>query len=83
MNKDTSPLKILGKYYKGVGFPGGTVVKTLHASAGNVGSIPGPGRSPGEGNGNLLWYSCLGNSTNREAWRATVHRVAKKLDTVK
>jgi len=44
--------------------------------------IPGSGRSPGEGNGNVLQYSCLGNPTDREAWRATVHGVAKELDTV-
>ena len=41
------------------------------------GSIPGSGRSPGEGNGNPLQYSCLGNSMDRGAWQATVHRVAK------
>ena len=43
----------------------------------DVGSIPGSGRSPGEGNGNPLQYSCLGNSMDRGAWQATVHRVAK------
>ena len=42
-------------------FPGGLVVKNLLANAGDPGSIPGSGRSPGEGNGNLLQYSCLGN----------------------
>ena len=42
-------------------FPGGTVVKNPSASAGDVGSMPGLGRSPGEGNGNPLQYSCLGN----------------------
>ena len=64
-------------------FFGSSVVKNPPANAGDMGLIPDLGRSPGEGNGNLLWYSCLGNSTNREAWRATVHRVAKKLDTIK
>ena len=62
------------------GFPGGLVVKNLPANAGASGdviSIPGPGRSPGGGNGNPLQYSCLGNFTEREAWWATVHRVAK------
>ena len=44
---------------------------------GDVGSIPGSGRSPGEGNGNLLQYSCLENSMNREAWWATVYWVEK------
>ena len=46
-------------------------------SAGDPGSIPGLGRSPGEGNFNTLQYSCLENSTDRGAWRATIHRVAK------
>ena len=45
--------------------------------AGNEGLIPGLGRSPGEGNGNLPQYSCLGNPMDREAWRVAVHRVAK------
>ena len=42
-----------------------------------MGSIPGPGRSPGEGNGNPLQYSCLENPMDRGAWQATVHGVAK------
>ena len=42
--------------------------------------IPGPGRSPGEGNGNLLQYSCLRNPMDRGAWQATVHGVTKELD---
>ena len=45
--------------------------------AGDMGSIPVLGRSPGEGTGNPLWYSCLGNPMDRGAWRATVHGVAK------
>ena len=56
------------------------MVKNLHAiagDAGNAGLIPGLGRSPGEGNGNLLQYSCLENSMDRGAWRATIHGVAK------
>ena len=44
---------------------------------GDVGSIPGPGRSPGEGNGNLLQYSCLENSMDRGVWQATAYGVAK------
>ena len=44
------------------GFPGGSVVKNLPASAGDTASIPGSGRSPGGGNGNLFQYSCLGKS---------------------
>ena len=61
-------------------FPGGSVVKNLPANAGatgNVGLIPGSERSPGEGHGNTLQYSCLGNATDRGAWWATVHGVAK------
>ena len=53
------------------------MVKNLPANAGNVGSIPGLGRSPGEGTGNLLQYSCLENPMDRGAWWATVHRVIK------
>ena len=45
--------------------------------AGDAGSIPGSGRSPGEGNGNSLQHSCLGNPMGRGAWLATVHGVAK------
>ena len=44
---------------------------------GNLGSVPGSGRSPEEGNGNPLQYSCLENSMDRGAWQATVHGVAK------
>ena len=47
---------------------------------GDVGLIPGLGRSPGEGNGNPLQYSCLGNSMDRGAWQAIVYGVAKELD---
>ena len=46
-------------------------------NAGDLGSIPGSGRSPGEGNGNPLQYSCLENPMDRGAWKATVHGVAK------
>ena len=59
------------------GLPGGSEVKASACNAGDQGSIPGLGRSPGEGNGNPLQYSCLENPTDRGAWRATVHRVAK------
>ena len=63
-----------------MGFPGGSVVKNLPAMQ-ETGSIPGLGRSPGEGNGNLLQYSCLGNVMGRRAWWATVHGVSKESDT--
>ena len=57
------------------------MVKNPPANAGNAGSIPGSERSPGEEKGNTLQYSCLGNPTDRGAWRATAHGVAKELDT--
>ena len=53
------------------------MVKNLPASAGEAGLIPGSERSPGEGNGNPLQYSCLENVMDRGAWGATVHGVAK------
>ena len=62
------------------GFPGGSEAKVSACNVGDLGSIPA-GRSPGGGNGNPLQYSCLGNPIDREAWQATVHGVAKKLDT--
>ena len=62
-------------------FPGGSGVKNWPASAGDMGLILGLGRSPGEGNGNPLQYSCLGNPLDRGAWQAIVHSVAKVSDT--
>ena len=58
------------------------MVKNRPATLGDSGLIPQSGRSPGEGNDNPLRYSCLGNPMDREAWRATVHEVAKMLDTI-
>ena len=60
-----------------MGFPGGSVVKNLPANEGDTGSIPGLGRSPGEGNGNPLQYYCLRNPIDRGAWQALVHGVAR------
>ena len=60
-----------------MGFPSDSVVKNLPANPGDLDSIPGLGRSPGEGNGNSLQYSCLRNPMDRGAWRATVHEVAR------
>ena len=67
---------------KGVseGFPGGSDSKESAHNAGELGSIPGWGRSPGEGNGNPLLYSCLENSIVRGAWRAIVHEIANRHD---
>ena len=53
----------------------------ITCQAGDAGSIPGLGRSLGEGNGNPLQCSCLGNPMDRRAWQATVQRVAKESDT--
>ena len=53
------------------------MVKNPPANAGDMGSIPGLGRSPGEGNGYLFLYSCLENPMDRGAWWVTVHGVAK------
>ena len=63
---------VLGEY-----FPGGSDGKASASSVGDQGSIPGLGRSPGEGNGNPLQYSCLENSIDWGAWQATVHWGAK------
>ena len=62
-----------------MGFLDGSVVKNLFANAGDAqdtGLIPGLARSPGEGNGNPLQSTCLGNTMDRGAWQATVHGVA-------
>ena len=71
-------------YGSGRGFPGSSVVKNkqtnkkqLPATAGDVGSIPGSGRSFGEGNGNAYEYSCLRNPMDRGIWWVTVHGVPK------
>ena len=64
-----------------LGFPDDSGGKESACNAGDLGSSPGSGRSPGERNGNLLQYSCLENPMDRRAWRATVHGVAKEPDT--
>ena len=65
-----------------MGFPRGSVVKDQLANGGNVGLIPGLGRSPGEGNSNPLKYSCLGNPMDRRAWQAIVYGVVKESDPI-
>ena len=60
-----------------MGFPGGSDGKESACNAGDLGSIPELRRSPREGNGNPLQYSCLENSLDREAWQAIVHGVSK------
>ena len=56
------------------------MVKKPPANAGDLGLTPGSGRSPGEGNGHPLQYSCLGNPMDRGAWCAAVHGVSKEMD---
>ena len=60
-----------------LGFPGAQMVKKSTCSTGDLGSVPGLGRSPGRGHGNPLQYSCLENPMDRGAWWATVHGVTK------
>ena len=60
-----------------LGFPSGLVGKESTCNTGDLGLIPGSGRSPGEENGNPLQYSCLENFMDRGVWQATVHGVAK------
>ena len=67
----------LKKVGKTTGFHGGSDGKASACNSGDPGSIPGLGRSPGEGNGNPLQYSCLKSSMNRGAWWATFHGVTK------
>ena len=59
------------------------MVKNPPTNARDVGLIPGPGKSPGEGKGNPLQYSCLENPLDRAAWWATVYGVTKELDMTK
>ena len=74
---DSFLLSISVFLYLNNGFPGNSAVKNLSANAEEPCSIPGLGKSPGEGNGNPLQYSCLGNPMDRGTWWATVHLVAK------
>ena len=60
--------------------PDGSVVKNSLANAGNLGMLPGSGRSPGEGNGNQFEYSCLGNPMDRGAWQTPVHGATEESD---
>ena len=64
-----------------MGFPGGSGVKASARNAGDLGSIPGLGRSPGEGNSNPLHYSCLGSTMDRGVWWATSPWGRKESDT--
>ena len=66
-----------------MGFPGGSAVKHPPHKTGDADSVPGLGRSLGEGNGNPLQYSCVGDPMDRGAWQATVHRVTESWTTLK
>ena len=70
-----------GSVIKNPCFPGSSVVRNLPANAGGVGSILGSGRNSGEGNGNPVQYSCLGNPMDIETWWATIGGVAKESNT--
>ena len=63
--------------YPALSFPGGSEIKASACNAGDLGLTPGSGRSPGEGNGYPLQYSCLENPMDRGVWWATIHRVTK------
>ena len=80
--KITTELVVV-KNLKKTGFPGGSDGKTSVYNTGDLGSIPGLGRSPGEGNGNPLQDYCLENPMDRGAWRAMVCRVAKSWTRLK
>ena len=79
-----TPLRVtpLETVYSICGFSGGLDSKEFACNAGDLGLIPGSGRSPGERNGNPLQYSCLGYPIDRGTWRATVHGVTKSLSFV-
>ena len=82
-NRVFSPHKysstLITAYRTNKGFPDSSDSKESARNAGDPGSIPGWGRSPGGGNGKTIQYSCLENSMDRRAWWTTVHRVAKSL----
>ena len=78
---NVSITRIYTQVCKKEGFSNGSQGEESACNAGDdVVSIPGPGRSPGGGNGNPFQYSCLKNPMDRGAWHATVHRVIKELD---
>ena len=80
LRSEESAKSMFGRNMAEGGFPCGSVVKNLPANAGDAGLILGLGRFPGEGNGNPLQHSCLGNPMDRQTWWAAVHGVAKELD---
>ena len=77
MRKKQYPITLLAFILRSKGFPHSSVGKESGCNAGELGLIPGSGRSPGEGQGYRLQYSCLGNPTDREAWQAIAHGVTR------
>ena len=77
VKSESSVTVVINNEYIACSFPGGSYGKESTCNAGDPASIPGSGRSPGEGNGNPPQYSCLENTVDSGAWQATVHRVAK------
>ena len=77
------PPKCVLCFQNELGFPHSSVGKESACNAGDLALIPGLGRSPGEGNGNLLHYSCLENPMDRGAWWAAVHRVTQSRTRMK
>ena len=76
-NQSVVPFPIWNHSNLTCGFPGGSQGKAYACNAGDLGSIPGSGRSAGEGNGHPLQYSCLGNPIDKGTWQAAVHGVAR------
>ena len=77
ISKAVTRNKYTREYKVNQDFPGGSDSKASASNAGDPGSIPGSGRSPGEGNGTPLQYSCLENPMDGGAWWATIHRITK------
>ena len=86
MSLKPKPAETLGLWFPSLpgynceGFTGGLDCKETACNAGDPGSIPGFGRSPGGGHGNPFQYSCLGNPMDKRAWRARVHGGRKESD---
>ena len=83
LNPGIEPASLVSAVLAGRCFTRKSAVKNLPANTGDMGLLSGSGRAPGEGNGNPLQYSCLGNPMDRGAWWPIVHGVAKELNTSK
>ena len=80
-NSQLCLINLLITEYLTIFTPGDSDSKESACNAGDLGSIPGLERSPGEGNGHPLKHSCLENPVDRGTWQATIHVVAKEMDT--